>query len=387
MLLYWWLFARAREQPTRARLLLVGAAFGVLLHAYMYYWTAAALGLAIACVLDSGFRRTYVHVGWIGMLASLPALIVSALAKKHTLPDWLLRTDNFLPIGRMSELLIPVGAVVMLCVTGAWVLLRRRDLIYLWAMGIAGVLLANHQLITGLQIQNYHWAFVWGPALSTLIVLLVSEAVFRFATTRKHFSAQIVVASAILLVLHVSSSFWFRGAEAMRSREPAAIADIYAQFREQRMSRDAVSFSHGLAVAGDQGFVDIAAVAESLRPLDHYAVQISPAVSDAEWDIRIALNALLSGQGRDTFVSRQNERLSADGWGSWTRSRVVFAQRLGQRVAAYDTVATRVLQTAAQLGVGYVALPVGTETPASLGDDWSVVEDGPHWRIWRRRNA
>jgi len=386
MLLYWWLLARAREQSTWRRLLLAGASLGLLFYVYFYNWTSASLALAIAYLVDSGFRRVYVHVAWIGVLVGAPALVLAALTKKHTLPDWLLRSDNFVPINRSSELLIPSASVVLLFAAGVWALWKRRDLIYLWAIAVAGLLLENHQVITGLQVQNFHWVYAWGPALSALIVLLVSDAVSRFVATRQHLGSVVVWGGTILLILHVAAAFWLRGVEATRSRESKEIAEVYGRFRSQRMTGNAVPFSQGLAVAGDHGFLEIAAVAESMRPLDHYAVLLSPGVSNQEWDTRIALNALLSGQRREAFVAGQHSSLRS-GWGIWTRSQALFEKRLGQRIAAYDSVATRVHQTAVQLGVGYVALPVGVETPSSLLVDWNIVEDGPYWRIWRRRDV
>jgi hypothetical protein len=387
MLIYWWLLARARERATWLTLLSAGTSFGLLFYVYTYYWTAAALGLAIAFVLDSSSRRVYFHVGWVGLLVGAPALLLQELTMKNSLPDWLHRTDLLSPINRLSELNIPVATVVMLGATGVWVLSRRRDLIYLWAIGVAALLLQNHQLITGLQVQNFHWAYVWGPALSSLSVLIIADAVSGFAATRKEVGSAVAWIGTLGLILHVSAGFWLRGVEATRTRESVANEEAYSKFRAQRLSRDAVSFSQGLAVAGDQRFVNIAAVAESVRTLDHYAVLFSPGISDAEWDRRIALNALLSGTSRDAFVAQQSNALQWSVWGPWLRSRGLLAKRVSQRIAAYDSIATRVYQFAVQFGVGYVALPIGGETPSNLRADWDLVEDGPHWRIWRRRGS
>jgi hypothetical protein len=387
MVLYWWLLARARERSTWRRLLLAGTSLGVLFYVYVYYWTAAALGLAIAFLVDSSSRRIYVHVGWMGLLVGAPALILQTLTKKNTLPDWMHRTDLLIPINRLSELSMPAATVAMLGATGVWVLSRRRDLIYLWAMGVAAVILQNHQLVTGLQVQNFHWSYVWGPALSSLIVLILVDAVSGFAASRKQVGYAVAWVGAIGLIVHVSAGFWLRGVEAIRTRESVANDEAYSQFRAQRLSRNAVSFSQGLAIAGDPRFVNIAAVAEAVRPLDHYAALISPGISNAEWDTRIALNALLSGTSRDAFVAQQSRELQWAVWGTWLRSRVLLAERVSQRIAAYDRVATRVYQVAVQFGVGFVALPVGADTPSSLGRDWNVVEDGPYWRIWQRRGA
>ena len=62
-------------------------------------------------MLDAGHRRAYFHTGWIGGLIGLPAIVAGAMLKKGP-SDWLLRTDNFLPIARLSELEFPKLALI-----------------------------------------------------------------------------------------------------------------------------------------------------------------------------------------------------------------------------------------------------------------------------------
>ena len=65
-------------------------------------------------------------------------------------------------------------AVVLLVVTAVVVWRFRRELILPWSMAAAGLVLMNHQIMTGLQLENFHWSYVAGPCLSLLIGLLLA---------------------------------------------------------------------------------------------------------------------------------------------------------------------------------------------------------------------
>ena len=144
---------------------------------YFYYWTDVGLALLLALALDSGFRRVYFHVGWIGGLLGLPVVVGDWLLKQRlpSVNDSLIRQERFMPIGRFNELILPPEMLLTVGLGLAWVLLRRRDLIFLWAVGTAGLMLANNQVLTRLQIENYHWMYVWGPVFEFFIVLIVAE--------------------------------------------------------------------------------------------------------------------------------------------------------------------------------------------------------------------
>src|SRR5262249_13517915 len=107
-----------------------------------------------------------------------------AALRRSTPPDWLLRTDKFVPIGRFSELLIPKVSVLLAAVALVWAWRRRRDLLALVLMAVAGLALANHQMVTGLQIENFHWCYVWGPCLSLLLMLSLAGVPGAVGTQR-----------------------------------------------------------------------------------------------------------------------------------------------------------------------------------------------------------
>ncbi|MBI3191984.1 MAG: hypothetical protein HYZ36_04905, partial [Pedosphaera parvula] len=170
LLLHLWMVARAREHPTRRRLLLAGVSLGLLFYAYFYFWTAAGLGLLLAIAADWPNRKVYFQTGWLGSLLGLPAVLTSLWLTHTTNPDWPQRTKLFIPIGHFQDLWVAPGAIVLVVAGLVWVRWRRRELSHLWAVATAGFLLMNHQSITGLQLCNDHWGYVRGIGFTLLFV-------------------------------------------------------------------------------------------------------------------------------------------------------------------------------------------------------------------------
>ena len=112
--------------------------FGLLFYVYFYYWTAAGLALVLAWALDAGHRRVYFHAGWIGGLLGLPGVVSDFFLKQHLSPDFFVRCDRLVPIGRFTELVLPKEMLVATVLGLIWVLFRRRDLIFVWALAQRG---------------------------------------------------------------------------------------------------------------------------------------------------------------------------------------------------------------------------------------------------------
>jgi hypothetical protein len=129
-------------------------------------------------------------------LIGLPRVVFDMLLKRSTSPDWLVCSGKFITMPAWSHYPIPVVGVVIAFVGAFWVFTRRRDLIHLWATGVAGLLLYNSQFVSRIMIENYHWMYVWGPFLSLLMVLLVAsplEEGWRWAGLALRCLAAIVV--------------------------------------------------------------------------------------------------------------------------------------------------------------------------------------------------
>jgi hypothetical protein len=396
LLAYLWLLARARSRPSPARVAAAGLGFGLLFHVYFYFWTAASLGLLVALALDAEARRTYLHVSWIGWLAGLPAIWTSYRFKASHPPDWLLRSDLFLPIPRGSELLVPRATLAILLLGLGWVWLKRRDLIPLWSLCLAGLLLSNHQVVTGLQIQNYHWRYVWGPCGSLLLVLIVAGEVASRIAPRKAadewtdgeappraaLRRAVAWTLAILWTLHLAAGFWLRFQEATRTPQSVALVAAYRKYRAQREAPGAPPLAPLSAVAGSEEFADFSVILEGQRPLSHYAVLLSPTVADPEYDHRVALNGFLRGLDRARYVAEQEEELAGVIWGPAARDPGTRDKWVASRALSYDAVAAAPADFLERFGVRYLALPVGESPPPVGRGRWQLRQDGPSWGLW-----
>ena len=382
--LAFWGVDRARAVPSRGRIIAAGALFGLLFHVYFYYWTAFGLALVIALAADAGHRRVYFHVGWIGGLIGLPSVISDALMKRNMPPDWLPRTDKFLPIGHFEELLIPNVAVILLVLALIYVAARRRDLIFAGALGAAGLLLANHQVLTGLQIENFHWEYIWGPVISLTLVLAVAAEV----GDRTGWSRRARIGLGVVTLAMVGSGLWLRWVEVTRTREPLENIRQIAEYRRNRGWPEVNPLRPNAVIGGDADYVNLASILDNLRPLATYCCTLSPTVTDAELDRRIVLNALLLGRDRAGFEADQTRILAANVWGPWAAARSVTLRdaRLAARIAAFDAAAADFPAALDEFSVVYAALPASSK-PAYLDSGWSIVEAGPTWDVWQRLPA
>ncbi|HEX5269552.1 MAG TPA: hypothetical protein VFW33_03645, partial [Gemmataceae bacterium] len=332
LLLYLGCVARAVGAPAWWRTALAGVAFGLLFHVYFYLWTAAGLGLLLTTALDRPRWKTYCAIGGIGLGLGAPALWQTFAMRRACGTEWLLRQDKFLPVGHFAELLWPRLPLALLAACLVWVWWRRHDLAYLAGLAAGGFVLLNQQLFTGLQIENYHWKFAYGPALALLTLLACVGAGVpasrggRAARTAAWFVVPIVVVSGL----------GFRVLEATRGGEAARITGAVGAYREQRPAGCVPPLRPNTAVAGDPDFVVTASILEDTRPLDGYAVLVSPTVGDAEWDTRAALDGVLRGLSRDEFRREQLGRLKGIPWGPWGRGRSAAAreERLRKRLEA-----------------------------------------------------
>ena len=185
----WWLgffalTARAVALPTRGRALAAGLMCGVLFYVYFYLWTAAVVGLLLAAALDRARFKVFLGILAVGVVVGLPAILMSAHFQAEFGRDWMLRTDKFLPVDRFGELLIPRVTVVLMAGLWVWVWVRAREWVWLAAIATGALLLLNQTVITGLQIENSHWNYALGPAISTLVVFAAADLLGRIPDRR-----------------------------------------------------------------------------------------------------------------------------------------------------------------------------------------------------------
>lgn len=365
------ILARKSQRVVRA-----GITLGLLFYVYFYYWTAALLGLGLCCLFDRQFKTTYLKIAAVGIAIGIPKIIGDFLIQKASAPDWAIRSDKFLPIGHFDELMISKGAVALFVVVAVFAWRVRQDLKPVLLSAVAGFLLVNNQIVTGLQIENFHWLYFYGPALSFLaIVGFCCLASYRVS------SKQLLLATGTVFVLLISlSGLWLRQIECFHSKMPQQIAKARAEFLEQRTGSSALESNK--VVAGDAWFVSFSSLGENLRPLSGYSAVLSPSLSIPEWHEREALNAFLEGLTRDEFEERQLDSLANPGWGPWGRSREVQRATIDERLTIYDQIVLNPGVLIKKFSVRYFAVKSGFETQPILATLSREIQSGPHWRIF-----
>jgi hypothetical protein len=383
LLLHLWLLARARDRPSWSRFALSGLGFGLLFYVYPYYWTSACAALLVALVLDAGHRKVYFHTGWIGGLIGLPHVVNDLLVKRSTSPDWLIRSDRFVPFPRFEGLDFPKMSLFLIVAGLVWVVLRRKDLIYLWTLSFSAFVLSNHQLLTAMQLENFHWnIFVYEPCIGLFVLLVIAGEL----SVRGRWSRPVLWGLLVICCVDLVTGVWVRAIETTESRRFFASFDRY---KIQRLGEQgSVRLAPNAVLGGDEEFVDFALIAENQRPLMAYAVYLSPSIDNAEWEQRIAVNGYLLGLDRRSFEARQVAVLTPDPrgykWGPWTRDPVERMRRIAMRMAFFDAVTANPSAFFERYMLRYVALPSKGVRPAYLNSGWRCLQEGPVWSIWER---
>ena len=170
LFLYLWALRRSVENFSRARVVCSGLAFGLLFFAYFYFWTAAGFALLLGLFVDRARWQTYFHTGWIGCLVGTPELGRMLFTRRGQGSEWMQRFDEFVPIPRLSEHGHFLLSAALVVVTFVIVWYFFRQLLYLWCLCAAGFIMIHQQIFTGLQMENYHWAYLFCPCMILLLV-------------------------------------------------------------------------------------------------------------------------------------------------------------------------------------------------------------------------
>lgn len=283
LLAYYAMAHRARRLGTTRSALAAGVALGLLFHAYFYFATAAVAGAVLAWALDPAGRRTYGRMLVAGLVVAAPAVVAGAWIKSGTPPDWLLRTGKFVPVGRLDRgrLILPKVLILEWAVAGWFVLRRRRDLLLLWCSTAAGLALANQQVVTGMELENFHWTYAYGLAFSLLLPLLILPGLSRWKGWRW--------AVPGLIVVQVMLGVALRAFESTQSAETVADRARLVAWRGEGLD-----LPPGAVLAGPEPLLLLIAAVEDVDPLSGRLVEFSSAATDVERDRRVALNRLLS---------------------------------------------------------------------------------------------
>ena len=384
LLFYLWALRRSIDEPSRNRLVCSGVAFGLLFYAYFYYWTAVGLALLLGMVLDRSRWRSYFHTGWIGLVVGTPELATMLFATQGHGSDWMARVDYFLPIPRLSEHGHFLFSAILVVVTFIIVRWFSPRLLYLWCLCAAGLVMIHQQLVTGLQLQNWHWAYLFSSCM-TLLVLLLTVAALQHSGSWGRAAGKILV---LAVILNAAAGIYLRIAEAIWTKETQRFSDAYADYEKQRNDGQHGPLDAGAVTGGTEEFVQFAMIDDHVVPLAaEYPIIWSASVSDSDLDRRVALNAYLGGASRSQFAESQRWELDHLQFGVELRDPAKREPRLQRRLAFFDQVASNPAAAIQAFQVRYVALPADSPRPGALSQDWALIQDGPSWKVWERHSA
>jgi hypothetical protein len=372
----------AREKPTPLRLGLGGVSFGILFYVYFYYWTAVAGGLALAFLLDAAGRRVYFHTAWMGSVLGAPGLVHDYLLKSALSAEAMQRFGYFVPMPRLPGLMLPRSTIVLLPLLLVWLWRTRRlELGYLWALALVGLVLNNLGAIIGLDLQQGHWALVWGTAVEILLVILVVD----WARRRFRWSPMATRISLGALGLYIIVALFLEGFDVLRTQACRRVFVAYQMYSVQQSHVGEVKLTPRSTIAGDERYVNLATITQNLFPLYNYAVLISPTTTDHDWELRLALNAYLMGVDARAFRAQAQHFAAIYQWGPWPYGEGGGRTALlAQLVSAYRDVAEAPSASLDRFAVRYVALPSGDGPPPGGVGSWSPVEHGTSWTVWER---
>jgi hypothetical protein len=382
LLAYVYFLSRALLQPSGRAILLAGVSLG-LNFVFFYNWTALLGGACFAVVLDYDRWRTYLKVTGLGVLLGSVSLVENIKLKQSAYSGWPQRFDLVLPINHFSELSFPKWPILVLMVTALLIWrLRRSDLWFIWSVGASALVLLNNQIVTGLQFENFHWVYVWGPMLSLLVVLFFAEFANRFDLASHPVAVNGLL---VVLILDAGAGLWLREQEATRTQQSVQLTEAANDYVSQRLSFSYDSLAPNAVVAGDSTPVSLSAIRDGLRPLAGYLCELSAYIDDNEWDRRTALNQFLLGQSVGEFAATQKATLeAATQRGPWARSSIARNARFEDRMRAFAEISADPDAAFVSAKVRYVILMAERRAPHYVSSGWREIEAGPYCQIWER---
>ncbi len=370
---YLYLLQRARKNPSPSAICLAGAGLGLIIWSFFYFWTACIFGLAISFLLDSNYRALYVKVGALGLLLGSPALVASYILKHSTAPDWLLRIDLFIPVGRFGQLGFSRLPTLFLIACFFVVWRYRRDLTNLWAVSVSALALQYSVFFTGIHMEGFHWQNLWAYTLTLLVVL----SLYGFA---EHRDGWIKYPVFVLVILECAIGLSLRAAEAMRTQQSIEFTAAYHDVQKQLANH--APLREDAVIAGDETFQNSAQILGPYRPLSDYVTQFSPATTDRALDERRALNAFLSGVPKNVFLQQERFYFSI-AQGPERHSLSAREMRLQSLARTFDNIAAAPASAIQRYQVEYLVVREPSPLSPNIGPDWKAVQSG-EWQIWQR---
>jgi hypothetical protein len=368
--------SNARERPRRRNLWISGLAFGLLFYLFFYVWTIAAAALVIAWIFDLAGRRVYRWTLLLGFAIGLPQLATSIHSRATALAEAVTRYGIFVHTSRTTNVDYPIVSVAIVILIGLWIWKNRRfELIYLLSLMIAGILLSDSRLITGISFYEDHFEWLWSPIQLVLVLIVIATVAEHWIPRRP---TKYVVAISSLVILYLVGAIYLNAIEVTRTNFGNQQLDDFVKYRAQRMAPGVAPPVPRSIIAGTEHFCELAGVAENQRQLSGWIVPLSVHLDNSSWETRTALNSFLMGVQRADFARQTAEDVS-DYW----LLEPIQPQLIEGFIRQYDQVTQNPDKFIAVLEVRYLALPAGQPPPPYVASRFHMIQPGPYWQIWQ----
>jgi hypothetical protein len=367
--------SNARERPNRLNLWMSGLAFGFLFYLFFYAWTMVAAAQLIAWMLDRGRRRVYRWTLLIGSAIGLPELAISIHTRAIMSPEAVTRYGMFVHASRTTYVDNPIVPVAVIVLLGLWIWKTRRfELIYLLSLIIAGVLLSDSRLITGIAFHEYHYEWLWWPVRLVLVLIVIATVAEHWIANRPKYA----IAFASFLIVYFVGAIYLNAIEVTRTVFGNQQLGDFVKYSAQRIAPAVAPLVPQSVVAGSEPFCELAGGAENQRQLGGWIVPLSMALDNSSWETRIALNAFLRGEKRADFVRDTTEDI-----GYYWFLEQIQPQLIEAFIRQFDEVTRDPDKFVRTLHVRYVALPADQQPPPYVTSRFDLFQSGPYWQIWQ----
>jgi hypothetical protein len=129
-------------------------------------------------------------------------------------------------------------------------------------------------------------------------------------------------------------------------------------------------------VAGEEDLIKLMGITHKLTPLSNYFTTLSPNTTDEEWNERLALNALLSGESSQEVKRAQSEYiLKSLYWGKWSRSKEKKEELNSTRIQIFEKLSQEPLKYIDYYNVRYLLVKKSSELIKELLSNSKVLEE------------
>lgn len=382
----------------RAKAVLLGSVWlGICIFIFFYFWTAAVgamvmylIGLAFVAWRWPQQRSAALAQAWLVALVLVGGMLLGGFqiySNTRTFADPYYQAilprmfkPYRLPAGDPIRWMfvknvwtwakLAIGAVAILA-------LRLPGLGLPWCLTMAGYLLANSAIITGMEFENSHWGYVHSPMGEVMVLAALGLWADRQAWRVPAWAAWLVPAVMVAIAL-----VW-RPYEALHAPDSAENSRILAELKPLRPALAALGPDH--ALAGPPA-TNIAILYSRCALLYHspYSWTFSM-VPESLLHERHALNGWLQGlnlaqyeayAGNDTNTLFKRPEWSEQ---AILQARAPIFRQLLEHPAEAEALLDRFRPDA-------LLLPASAPQP-ERGGPWALAERTPRWALWTRLPA